>query len=83
MSQSDATNQPPGFRTRKTSAAIACLSGMWTIESFEKTMSKVPGGKGRGPGATLQSPIRSESPAASTSSRPRAITPSSTSMPVT
>jgi hypothetical protein len=45
-SQSLATNRPPGFSTRRISANKAGLSGIWTMESFEKTTSKREASKG-------------------------------------
>ena len=43
------------------------------MESLENTTSKVAGGKGKGPGATLTSPIRSARPESATSALPHFI----------
>ena len=54
---------------------------MWIIESLLNTTSKAPSSNGKGPGETLRTEIRSESPAASIRAAARATSGASTSIP--
>jgi hypothetical protein len=69
VSQSDAMKAPPGFNTRNTSRASACLSGMWTMESLEKPHRNCTSPNGRGPGSTCTRSMRSLTPASRMRSR--------------